>query len=224
MAMESQLQSNSPSKSPSKSMAPVMALALTLALFGWSNSGWPAPLIKQQTIPLEQLVALLQQGGLVMLMRHAATDHSQKDLDRDDFSDCSRQRDLSELGQADMAIMAKALEKLAIPIGEIFSSPYCRARKTAEIAFGRYELDDKLQFSISKNRQEAQQLADHLLTRIMTANTADQQNAVIITHTSNIRDATGIWPSLEGVTLVFKQSQEELIFLGEIPPGYWAEL
>jgi hypothetical protein len=37
------------------------------------------------------------------------------------------------------------VDRLDIPIGEIWASPYCRSKDTAELAFGRFEVVDGLE-------------------------------------------------------------------------------
>jgi phosphohistidine phosphatase SixA len=80
------------------------------------------------------LVAALQRGGVVAVMRHAITDRSQ--TDGGDLADRARQRNLSEAGRAQAARIGRAVAALRIPLGEVLASPVFRARDTAEIAFG----------------------------------------------------------------------------------------
>ena len=43
----------------------------------------------------------------------------------------------------------------------------------------------------------------------------------IITHTSNIRDALGIWPKPEGAALVIQNRESAMIYRGMIKPYEW---
>lgn len=171
-------------------------------------------------VPLDDLLGAMQSGGYVVVMRHAATDHSKKDIDRSQSPDCSKQRDLSEQGIREARAIGQAMQRLEIPIGAVYSSPYCRATNTARHAFGDFEVDPDLQFSISKSRADAAALARHLQDQLLSAEPG-KRNIVFVTHTSNIRDATGIWAKPEGAALVFLQDGNSLRFRGLIKPEDW---
>ena len=179
-----------------------------------------AEAIVHSVVPLEERIRLLQSGGHIMVMRHGATDHSQKDLDRSLEPDCSQQRNLSDEGREEMRRMRRSLVALQIPIGKVYTSPYCRTRHTAEEAFVEYQVDPDLQFSISKDSVEAKRLADYLYRSILSANPGSA-NSVIITHYSNIWDALGIWPKPEGAMLVIQNKGSGMIYKGMIKPDEW---
>ena len=100
------------------------------------------------------------------------------------------------------------------------SSPYCRAKETANIVFGKFTIEPKLQFSISKNRQESQSLGEQLKQMMHQAST-EKYNAVFVGHTSNLRDGLGVWPKPEGVIAVFQKQQDKLYLRGLIKPNDW---
>jgi len=82
---------------------------------------------------------LLREGGNVVVVRHAKTDMLAKDARGGDFADCGWQRNLSPMGREASREMGEAVRLLAIPVGEVWSSPYCRCMDTARLAFGRAE-------------------------------------------------------------------------------------
>jgi hypothetical protein len=92
-----------------------------------------------ENIPEKELLRRLKKGGLVLLIRHGYTDHSQSDARARDHSDCSIQRNLDDKGKRGSREMGAAIKKLGIPVGGIFASPKCRTRDTALEAFGRVE-------------------------------------------------------------------------------------
>jgi hypothetical protein len=49
-------------------------------------------------------------------------------------------------------------------------------------------------------------------------------NTVLAGHTGNLQEATGIWPSPEGVAIVFKPDGKGASYLATVGPGRWAEL
>lgn len=82
----------------------------------------------------ERLVAAMQDGGKVIYLRHAATNHDQIDTGR--LDDRAGQRNLSTDGRKQAQSLGRALRALRIPLNEILASPVFRARDTAELAFG----------------------------------------------------------------------------------------
>jgi phosphohistidine phosphatase SixA len=82
----------------------------------------------------ERLVAAIQDGGKVIYLRHAATNHEQVDTGR--LGDRSGQRNLSDEGIRQARALGRALHALRVPLNEILASPVFRARDTAELAFG----------------------------------------------------------------------------------------
>ncbi len=89
--------------------------------------------------PLEgaALVDALREGGYVIYFRHAATDRrGQPD---DDLSTCETQRNLNAAGRRQAREIGAAFRSLGIPVGRVVASPYCRAKDTATLAFGRVD-------------------------------------------------------------------------------------
>ena len=82
----------------------------------------------------ERLVAAIQDGGKVIYLRHAATNHDQIDTGR--LGDRAGQRNLSGPGVQQARDIGRALRALRVPLNEILASPVFRARDTAELAFG----------------------------------------------------------------------------------------
>ncbi|ALP54314.1 hypothetical protein Tel_14825 [Candidatus Tenderia electrophaga] len=169
------------------------------------------------------LIKLIQQGGYVIYFRHAATDHDQFDLDRSMLDDCSTQRNLDALGRRQAEAIGEGFKRLRIPVGKILASPWCRAKDTAMMAFGRVETTEDLSFSISKGKQETDRLA-HALRKMLRETPSPRSNTVLIAHTSNLKEATGIWPKPEGAMAVFKPDPDAdtgYEYLGMLGPGYW---
>jgi len=83
------------------------------------------------------IVAKLREGGYVLYMRHASTDFSQNDAKMKGWEDCANQRNLTDKGRAEARAVAAQIHRLAIPIGEVLASPFCRTVETARLAFGK---------------------------------------------------------------------------------------
>ncbi|WP_193173717.1 histidine phosphatase family protein [Nisaea nitritireducens] len=149
------------------------------------------------------LVDELRGGGFILYIRHAATDHDVEDTDRDNLDNCTTQRPLSELGRDQSRRIGDALRKLGIPVAKIVASPYCRARNTAILAFGKAELIDDLKFSLGSGDENTERQTT-VLRALLAEVPADGTNTVIAGHTANLREASGVWPKPEGVTVVFE--------------------
>ena len=175
--------------------------------------------IEASSLSISELINGLQSGGYIIYMRHGMTNHEQKD-NTHDFTDCTQQRNLSDSGRKQVKKIGQTIQALKIPIGDVLSSPYCRAKDTARITFGKFSIEPKLQFSISKNEEESQLLGKQLKQMMFKART-EQQNAVFVGHTSNLRDGLGVWPKPEGVIVIFKKFNDQLHFIGMIKTNDW---
>jgi broad specificity phosphatase PhoE len=117
------------------------ALWITAALFaGTTLAQQPAGSVEApSSLAAPQLIAALKNGGYVVYFRHAATDFSRNDEKMRDFDDCANQRNLTDGGRAQAKRIGASWRALALPVGKVHASPFCRTRETAELAFGRYE-------------------------------------------------------------------------------------
>jgi phosphohistidine phosphatase SixA len=83
--------------------------------------------------------ARLRPGGLVLLMRHASTEPGLGDPPGFKLGDCATQRNLSQAGRAEAERVRAKFAAERIPVAHVFTSPWCRCRETAMLAFGRAE-------------------------------------------------------------------------------------
>src|SRR5205809_2682352 len=81
------------------------------------------------------LLAKLRHGGYVLFMRHTSTDFSQNDARMTSYEDCANQRNLTDKGRAEARALGEHVQRLAIPIGAVYASPFCRTMETARLAF-----------------------------------------------------------------------------------------
>lgn len=197
------------------------ALALAcLALAGCGGSSTPAA--EDARLGPAQLVQALQEGGLVVYFRHAATDQSQDDSGLADLDDCSKQRNLDESGREQSREIGRAFTALELPVGEVLASSYCRTRETAELAFGRYTDEPMLTgFPGEGDPGYRERLAG---ARALLGRPPDEGNTVLVAHAKNLEAAAGI--SLdEGDAAVFEPLGESRFrYLGRIPASAWPQL
>lgn len=196
------------------------ALAVACLVLAGCGGGTAAPAEDERLGPAH-LVQALQEGGLVVYFRHAATDRSQTDAGLD-LGDCSRQRNLDDTGREQSRVIGRAFRELEIPVGDVLSSEYCRTRETAELAFGRYEDEPVLTgFPGEDDPGYEEQLEG---TKELLGRPAAEGNTVLVAHVKNIEAAAGV--SLdEGDAAVFEPLGESRFrYLGRIPANVWPQL
>ena len=88
------------------------------------------------------LIDRLKQGGLNIFIRHAITpgsDSSKFNPPSERPKDCSSgSRQLNDEGREQSRRIGKRIKELDIPIGEVYSSGFCRCEETAKLAFDRF--------------------------------------------------------------------------------------
>jgi histidine phosphatase superfamily protein (branch 1) len=83
------------------------------------------------------LLTALRGGGYILYFRHTSTDFGQNDERMTGYEDCATQRNLTEQGRAEARAIGAMLRQLAIPVGDVLASPFCRTMETAQLIFGR---------------------------------------------------------------------------------------
>jgi hypothetical protein len=125
------------------------------------------------------LLSKLRHGGYVLYLRHASTDSSQDDAQMKSYEDCASQRNLTDKGRGEARQLGAQIKRLAIPIGRVYASPFCRTRETAQLAFGRYERSDEARGGPANTNDP---LRYEPLRRMLTTKPPSGQNAVIASH------------------------------------------
>ena len=193
-----------------------LAAAVAVALAGCGGSA------KQSGGPLE-VVDRLRQGGYVVFLRHAATDHSQRDRFGVPLTDCSGQRNLTEAGREQARSIGRAWHELEIPVGNVLASGYCRTRETAELAFGRATIVPALT-GIPTERVGTYSGRVRALRRLLGARPGDGENLVIVGHIANLEAATRVEID-EGDAAVFEPLGESRYRLvARVPASAWPQL
>jgi len=196
--------------------------ALWLAVAGAQEKG---ALAESSALPgFVAILPQLRQGGLVIYFRHGPTDASRGATDeKADLARCETQRNLSAAGRALMAAVGKAIRALAVPVGPVLSSPYCRCKDTATLALGHYTVSNDLHFALGVAPAERARLAESL--RAMLAMPPPRgKNTFIVSHTANLKEAAGIWPKPEGAAYVFRPlGNGRFEALAAVMPEEWAK-
>ncbi|MEO8071042.1 MAG: hypothetical protein ABI652_06545 [Acidobacteriota bacterium] len=105
----------------------ISALAATVVLFLPSGA-------HAQTLSTDALIKALQQGGHVIVMRHASSPRDTPSKETANPDNPNLERQLDAAGRTSAVAMGDALRALKIPIGEVLTSPTYRALETIRLA------------------------------------------------------------------------------------------
>lgn len=170
-------------------------------------------------LPPAQLIAELRQGGHVVFLRHTATDFGENDSSMKSYRDCGGQRNLIEKGREDARRIGIAVRALAIPVGRVLSSPYCRAIETAELAFGHSEIAPEVRYA-KPGEEGAERYAP---LRELLGTRPERANTVIVGHGTPFYALTGV-RLVEGEVAVIRPLDGRFEILGRIKPDAWSAL
>jgi phosphohistidine phosphatase SixA len=168
-----------------------------------SDTAVPEPTVPTATPePTEDtsVLARLRRGGLVIYLRHTRTNWDHDELpwveevleDASLFDDCDRQRQLTDEGRQQARDIGGNIRRLGIPVGQVLTSPWCRTRETADLAFGggsvaRDKLFDTGYLDDGDERERYERELRGLLS-----DAPGGGNRVIVGHMPQLSDATGI--------------------------------
>lgn len=177
------------------------------------------PTVDASQMPV--VINQLKQGGYVLYFRHLDTRQDQEDQHPLDMNDCQTQRNLSDEGRERGREIGLTIQKASIPIGQILSSPLCRTQETANLLFGRTQVEPDLFFAIELTEAE-KKVKGAALLNLLTRVPELGHNNVIIGHTANLQEAVGLWPKPEGVAYLFRpDGHGGLEAIARIPPEAW---
>jgi len=155
--------------------------------------------------------ALLREGEHVVLLRHAMAPGAAEPANFD-IEKCSTQRNLSDRGKQQARKIGALFAARAAPTEKVLTSPYCRTKETARLAFGEAEdfapLDPP---AVDENQREKQLAA--VIEEIR--NYSGSGNLILVTHLETIQALTG-QPAREGEAFVVAPQEEGLRVLGRI--------
>ena len=135
-----------------------------------------------------QAQKLLQTGGCAVLLRHAATDRGVGDPPEFKLDDCRTQRNLSVVGREDARRIGVWFASRKLTPRAVLSSPWCRCKDTADLAFGKHAVWAALNSTFGDRVQRPDQTA---LVRQAMARIPARQFEVWVTHQVNISAIAG---------------------------------
>jgi phosphohistidine phosphatase SixA len=197
---------------PAGMVAAVVASALTVGGAAAATSAEPT------------LASAMKRGGLVLVIRHAATDFSKPDQDPVVLSDCRTQRNLNAQGRADARTIGRGARRLELRIGTVLSSPFCRTKETARLAFSRFRVSQALLNTIATEHDARWRRQIRAARRLLGTKPAAGLLTVLVTHGSVVGDTTGLTLE-EGETLVFRPlGSSRFRLMGRVLPREWRTL
>ncbi len=190
----------------------MLGLACTLPA-GLPASGAALPQSVSPSPPAE-LWQRLQGGGLVLLIRHAATDPGIGDPPGFALAQCRTQRNLSAGGRRDAEALGAAVRAHGVPLGRVWSSRWCRCLDTASLAFGRVQPEALLDSLFQQDAGHVRAATAALRGRLAVLPAAGL-NTVLVTHDINIRALVdeSVAP---GEVLVLRATPSRLEVLGRL--------
>lgn len=187
------------------------------------------PLAARGTLEGETLVAALRAGGYNLYFRHAATDWGQRDhLEHaGDWTSCDpgRMRQLSAAGRRTAQRIGEAMRALAVPVGEVLASPYCRTMQTAKaLSLGPVTVSTEimnLRAAAFFGGREA--IAARARTRLAQPTPA-HANTVLVAHGNVLEAAVDLYLG-EAEAAVFAPGADGTpALVARIPPDEWTRL
>ena len=180
---------------------------------------------------ISKIVPMLKQGGYVLVLRHGATDDSQKDVYPFVFDDMKKQRQLSDQGRKVAREMGAAIRTLGISIGQIYSSKLNRAIETGSLMSGAQiipvnELTDSSAGNASAmaNPNGSNAKIGDAIRALVSRTPAIGTNNVLITHKTNIADAFGkeLTDVKEGELLIYQPNPSgPPTLIGRVQASEW---
>ena len=154
--------------------------------------------------PPADLLAALQRGGHVLLVRHAQTEPGIGDPPGMRLSDCATQRNLSAAGREQARAIGAAVRSRAIPVAAVKSSQWCRCLDTARLAFGDHAPVAAWPVLNSFFEDRSVEAARTRELRAALAGAPVEANVVWVTHQVNITALTGVVPAPGEIVVVRK--------------------
>jgi phosphohistidine phosphatase SixA len=136
-----------------------------------------------------RLAEAIRNGGVTILIRHSATDPGVWDPPGFDLADCATQRNLSDAGRDQARRIGRWFDANNLRPTTVRTSPWCRTRETAMLAFGRAEdwtplsiLSSERGRRAEQSQAEQPQVNPSQAVRAAIAQVPDGAIAVLVSH------------------------------------------
>lgn len=160
----------------------------------------------------------LREGGYVLYLRHASTDFSQNDANMKSYEDCASQRNLTDKGRAEARLIGEHLKRLAIPIGKVLASPFCRTMETARLAFGKAQAMNEARGGPAQPPDDKRYEG---LKKLLSSPVPKGENVVIASHGNPFHAVAGPPYLAEGEMAVVRPGGDSFAVVGRIRLEDW---
>lgn len=170
-----------------------------------------------------ETINALKSGGYIIFFRHVQTEPSEFYVEPGiTIGNCTGQRPLSESGWKDARSIGRAFVALQIPVGDVYSSEYCRAWQNADLSFGKYIKTAELDPMIREDEtgEEVKKRVTPIFLRVPAPGT----NTVLVSHSNVLEEVTGIDPAPQGIAYVLRTDGKTVTVIGKVEPKQWAEI
>ena len=175
----------------------------------------------------KDIAQALRAGGLVLVVRHGATDPDKADTDPLNFDNITAQRNLNDKGKALAKAFGDALRQAGVPVGKVYTSKYNRAYETAVIA-GFQDIEKTADLTeggliVSPNENNRRAAA---FRKMLAVAPKDHTNTILITHQPNIVAALGKdWFDVkEGETSIFRPADGDYKLVARVQMDEWPRI
>lgn len=179
------------------------------------------PISAAQGLAPDMVPAALRQGGYILFMRHGTAGEG-NDRDFFDLGTCADQRRLSDSGIEDAKRIGAALKRLQIPVGRVLTSPYCRAKDTALLAFGYATVDYDLRLLHGKFGPEERNRLVSAVRNMAGAAPAAGTNTAIVTH--NNEDVLGTELAQGEIAILRPDGKGGFTIAARVLPTQWGAM
>ncbi|MBI2748645.1 MAG: histidine phosphatase family protein [Burkholderiales bacterium] len=163
--------------------------------------GFALGALAAESLSPEALVAELRNGGYILYFRHTSTDFSQNDSKMTSFEDCASQRNLTDRGREEARRVGEHVRRLAIPVGEVLASPFCRTMETAMLAFGKATRTQEVRGGPARSENPKRY---EPLRQLLSKRVPNGANLVIASHGNPFHAVTGMPYLAEGEAAVVR--------------------
>ncbi len=179
----------------------------------------------KETFATPALLQSLRKGGYVLYMRHGNTNNDLPDQPNLKLDDCSTQRPLNDEGRAVVTQVGQAIAKARLPVGDVWVSPMCRAKESAQLAFGdKAQVDNLLMYTSLMTTVQKQPILANT-RRLLSEPVAPGTNRVVVAHAPNLADLMGFFVKPEGTVVVISPlGDRQFRYVASIHPQHWGNL
>lgn len=174
------------------------------------------------------LVEALRAGGFVLYFRHAGTEWSQSDRRQEarwESCDPKDMRQLSPAGRETARRVGEALRRLAIPVGRVVASEFCRTRETArELGMGPVETSRDLVNASHAEHAGGTEALRQRARRLMAAPPSEGTNTVLVSHGNVFMLVSDRRPVEAGAAILRPDGRGDFEVVAHVAPEEWLEL